>query len=433
MASFVRAASGQARYLTMAELALRHFALVEAHLRRSGFDGLVIKWGDEVQISSHDLSGTNSLFDGADVVRFVSLRRMNDDEARNKDWVGVDASGQVTAFIPRRPLAQMQALADRGFLQRDGDTLLGGVNLGSIAVSRRLLDALLGEFEHDVNDPGASRRERPDLDPQFFTALCIACIGDDTVRATAWHIALRETPSLEKLDGGRLDLFRRLEAVVARFRTEHAEAPRVVAMDFGEPYWGDIGQHRQIREFYMALLDPGPEGEIARALAGIDSAPDERGNRLVDCKLPLGAQVENSVLIGCEITRGCDVRECVLVGTRAGQVRGQGAFDVDSVVGALQLAPGAGSYRVVDVKEVRVGASERMTSLFCKPVGQAPLHLRVNERTDLRQREQHYDVPILGNAISFAEAHERASALDPDELAERREAQRALVLTRLGD
>src|SRR5690606_10272375 len=69
MLSFVRTGEAASRYLPMAELALRYFAPVEAHLRRSGFAGLVIKWGDEVQIPSQPLHEENPLFAGADVVR----------------------------------------------------------------------------------------------------------------------------------------------------------------------------------------------------------------------------------------------------------------------------------------------------------------------------------------------------------------------------
>jgi hypothetical protein len=207
----------------------------------------------------------------------------------------------------------------------------------------------------------------------------------------------------------------------------------MVAMDFGEPYWGDIGQHRQIRQFYMALLDPGPEGAIARAIAGIDVAPDEHGNRIVNCKLPVGAKIENSVLVDCDVRRACDLDRCVLVGTRAGVVYGHRAFDVDSAVGVLRLAPGAGSYRVVDPKQVSVSESQRVTSLFLDPVGAAPLHLWVREDTDLRARKEQYDVPVLGNPISFAEAHARASALEPDELASRRDAQLEVVLASLDE
>lgn len=134
--------AGTVRYLSMVELALRYFVPVEEYLRRSGFEGLVIKWGDEVQIPTLDLSGRNPLLEGADVVRFVSMRSMNEIDAANKDWVGVDGEGRVTLFIPRRPLREMEALADRGLLRREGGRLVGGVNLGSVALSRVFLDAL---------------------------------------------------------------------------------------------------------------------------------------------------------------------------------------------------------------------------------------------------------------------------------------------------
>ncbi|MEN9581020.1 MAG: hypothetical protein RJA70_4029, partial [Pseudomonadota bacterium] len=57
MKSFVSVpvAGGHQRYVSMVELAMRYFAPVESHLRRSGFEGVVIKWGDEVQIPSTQL------------------------------------------------------------------------------------------------------------------------------------------------------------------------------------------------------------------------------------------------------------------------------------------------------------------------------------------------------------------------------------------
>jgi len=39
---------GKERYLTMVELAIRYFLPVQQYLMRSGFEGLIIKWGDEV-------------------------------------------------------------------------------------------------------------------------------------------------------------------------------------------------------------------------------------------------------------------------------------------------------------------------------------------------------------------------------------------------
>ena len=66
----------------MVELAMMYFIPVQQYLKRSGFEGLVVKWGDEVQIPTLDISGSDSLFKEADVVRFVSMRKMNDDEYR---------------------------------------------------------------------------------------------------------------------------------------------------------------------------------------------------------------------------------------------------------------------------------------------------------------------------------------------------------------
>ena len=44
---------------------------------------------------------------------------------------------------------------------------------------------------------------------------------------------------------------------------------KMMALDFQEQYWGDIGQHPQIYDFYMGLNEPAPKGEILRALADI--------------------------------------------------------------------------------------------------------------------------------------------------------------------
>ena len=106
---------GQERYLTMVELAVRYFIPVQQYLMRSGFEGLIIKWGDEVQIPTCDLSGQNpELFGNADIVRFVSIQEMTTESALNKDWVGVNEKKHVTAFIPRRPLSDMEKLAESG-------------------------------------------------------------------------------------------------------------------------------------------------------------------------------------------------------------------------------------------------------------------------------------------------------------------------------
>lgn len=415
------------RPLSMVELSLRYFAPVESYLRRSGFDGVVIKWGDEVQIPTRDLAGTDPQLAEADVVRFVSLRRMTEQDAANKDWVGVNDLGEVTAFIPRRPLSEMAALADRGLLVRRSDGLWGGVNLGSIAVSRRLLSALLQEFEHEVLDPSAERKRRPDLDPQLFSALTLALLDDADERERALSLACDESPAVAKMMGFMPDVVARLRRVIETLQKDRPV--KIRALDFEEQYWGDIGQHRQMFEFFMALNESGPTGEIARSLADLPPTRDASGNLLVgQCRLGAGVDVRNSVLIDVVVEEAGTIHDSVLVGTHARTVAAEEAFDMFSTVDHLKLARRGGSYRVVQAGTVDAKTGERVTTLFLPDGG---VLMRVHEDTDLRDRERNYEQPILGNPMSFADAHAIMSAAGPQQVTERREACRKQVAAEL--
>src|SRR5690606_17455640 len=163
----------------------------------------------------------------------------------------------------------------------------------------------------------------------------------------------------------------------------------------------------------------------ARALAGIDVAPDADGNRLVRSSIGR-ARVRRSVLIDCAIEDGV-VEDSVLIGTRAGVVEARRAFDVQSVVTALTLRERAGSYKVVSEDPVVAEELERVTTLF---LPNRTMLVRVREDTDLRDRAQNYDRPILGNPISFRDAHRIVSELDPDVLEARRSAHVRSILAR---
>ena len=424
MSTFVKMAGISAnRRISMVELALKYFAPVEAYLRRSGFDGIVVKWGDEVQIPVRDFSGQSALFTGADIVRFVSKRAMTDSDAMNKDWLGVDSTGHVTAFIARRPLAEMRRLADRGLVERRGNALIAGINLGSVAVSRALLDELLDEFATDILDASADRSRRPDLDPQFFAALMIAAIENTEERRQTWNQQLSELQSLRDLEKNLPDILHRIRSVFDRFAAKHGRSPRIVALDFEDQYWGDVGQHRQIFDFYLSLNNPGASGTIARALASVPDTRDSSNNILMNSEIGR-ARIVNSVLIDCQIESG-EIVDSVLIGTRGRTVLAQEAFDIGSTVGDMTLRHRAGSYKVVSSEPVTANDGERITTLFL-PNGQDVL-MRGHEDTDLRDKQTTYDVPILGNAVSFKDAHSQMIGIDPVELDDRRNAAIARV------
>lgn len=423
MATFVPAeVESGSRFLSMVELALRYFVTVQQFLRRSGFDGLVVKWGDEVQIPTRELSGTDPLFHDADVVRFVSVREMNADEAKNKDWVGVDPAGRVVAFIPRRPLDQMEGLADRGLLQRRNGKLCGGVNLGSVAVSYAFLDCLLEEFTTEVNDANASRKDRPALDPEFFTALTVAAIEDADQRAEAWERATEESTEVAALGRRFPDIIRRLRRAIRALEGRQGRKLKMVAMDFGEQYWGDIGQHAKIYEFYMALNSGGPSGEVARAIAGLSGNRDPHGNLIVNSTVSPQVRARDSVLINANLSGRGTVERGVLIGTRAGNVEIRDGFDVLSTVAELRIQSRGGTYKVVSAAPVHAGPGERVTTLFLPSLG-ARL-FRVREETDLKDKVTTYAVPILGNPLSFLQAHAEMATLGVNTLEKcRREAE----------
>jgi hypothetical protein len=409
---------GKERYLTMVELAVHYFIPVQQYLRRSGFEGLIIKWGDEVQIPTCDLSGQNpEIFGNADIVRFVSIQEMTTESALNKDWVGVNEKQHITAFIPRRPLSDMEKLADRGLVQKCHGKLFGGVNLGSVAISYDLLDALLEAFKGEVNDSTANRNDRPALDPEFFTALTIAVMQDENERREAWHRAIQESKDVKKLSETMPDVLEKMQKAIKTLN----RPLKMMALDFQEQYWGDIGQHPQIYDFYMGLNEPGPKGEILRALADIPDRRDENGNISVgDSYISPNILVKNSVLINVTLTGQGRIENSVLIGTRARNIDMENGFDVLSTVTNLQVSSRGGTYKVVSDVPVSVAAGERVTTLFMPTHG---THLmRVHETTNLRDTTATYDVPIFGNPVSFKDAHEDMGRITVAELERARSA-----------
>ena len=193
------------------------------------------------------------------------------------------------------------------------------------------------------------------------------------------------------------------------------------AMDCGEPFWGDIGQHRQIYKFYTALRATSAAGEISRAIAQIaDVQPDSNGNRIVDSELGPDVEVHGSVLIGVTVSGRGTITDSVLIGTRAQDIVAEQAFDVGSTVRKLHLAARSGTYKVVTSEPVDAGPGERCTTLFMPGHGGQLVH--VHEDTDLRDRENCYDQPILDNPLSFREAHEAMGRIGVEQLAELRQA-----------
>jgi phosphomannomutase len=346
----------ESRQLPALELTLRCLALFERYLRRSGFDGIVATWGDDAEIPTLDLSGSDPLLAGADVVSVTSH--------------GVSGRGE------------------------------GGAFPDALAVSRALVDMLLEEFSAELRSASADRGCCPGLDAALLVGLGMAAEQDASDRDRARWVE-------------------RVGRSLRRFEQRYERKVRLASVDLGDVYRVPMGTHREIYHAYMSLNERSPRGQVARALAGLGERRDRDRNLIVgDTRVSLGISVVNSVLIDCCLYGEGEVVDSVLIGTRARDIQAREAFDLLSTVGALRLAPRSGSYRVVDDGSVIAGPGERITTLFLQS---GPTLMRAHEDTDLGQRTTAYDVPILGNPVSFAEAHRTVVEMDAEELVRRRQ------------
>ena len=167
-------------------------------------------------------------------------------------------------------------------------------------------------------------------------------------------------------------------------------------------------------------------GEITRAMAGLSRQRDQHGNLLVNSQVAPGVQVRNSVLLHVSLSGSGTVDHCVLIGTRALNIQAQQAFDVLSTVLDLTIAPGGGTYKVVSSTPVHAGPGERLTTLFLPDTG--PHLFRVTAETDLKDKANSYAQPILGNPLSFQQAHLEMSSAAIETIRQLRTAAEAQVL-----
>lgn len=135
--------------------------------------------------------------------------------------------------------------------------------------------------------------------------------------------------------------------------------------------------------------------------------------------------MRDSVLLGVDLWGEGEVEGSVLVGTRAGRIDARRAFDVQSTVAELSLPPRSGAYRVVSAVPVRLNPGERITTVFLRDREGL---LRVREDTNLRDLARHYERPILGNVVSFRDAHRDVLELSAEEVEERRRRAEEAVL-----
>jgi hypothetical protein len=373
-------------------------------IERAGFRGLVVKWGDEAMIPGVRWQLPPGAYADVDAIRFVWQTEPDEILAREKEWVVLDAdSGLMVTQYPRENLQAILARRDR----LGGRRLAMGVNLGSFAISYPLLDAALEVFGADVADPARAA----DWDPYGWLALSCATDADwDEARA---YEAQAGRPGLAALGERYPAFYEQMREVRRRVESRQGRPLRIAVLDFGECFWVDMGLHQQLRRALERLTAPDAAGEVTRALFGITQAPDANGNIVVNSQIASGADVLGSIVIDSQIQDGASViRNGIVVGGRHRQVNmPEGGIALFCATDTLTFdGPSALALRSVG-ESVTLPAGGRHTVLF-GPNGPVPI---LGNESITSYDGLNYDDPILGNALSYADAAKLMDGVGPAE------------------
>lgn len=408
--------------MTAIEEAMMYFTPVAVYLERRGFRGVLDKWGDETEVASVDLTGMPEdpleLADN-DVIKIVSVLKITDELAEQKDWVVFDEEGNMVAVLSRNKKdVLVEQLRKLGIKPRDDGEYYAGVSLGPVAVSYPVLDIAEKVFAAEIEKEGVYF----DFDPYFLMALAMP---DDPEQ---WRQAVAQDKGLQNMEKMVPDFFSKVQTVKSIFSAEYGRPLNLKTLDLGaDVFWADIGQHSAMREKYLALNDRGPKGIIARKLEGITGERDDRGNIIVNSTIAPGANVRNSVIINSDIGASADIDGAVVKDSVLNNITMQeGSFAVSSHrTGRTVLRRESGIFESYgsSLDQLTLVEHVRQGTLLTR---QGPVDLKVHEKTNLRDKDETYNIPLvdemhgINNPISFDEAYNEMFGVSMQELESRR-------------
>lgn len=302
---------GERSHLTVGEAAIRSSAPWVRVLREGGFQGLVLRWGDEIIVPSTVLASERSMeFANIDVVRFGYEAKPNEILATQKEWLLCDESRNVYAELPRQSL---RGLLDRVSTFRSAKTL--HVNLGSFAASHHFLTALSQAFGDLLNQDSVAAN----WDPYLWIAL-------HSPNRAEWEEACRagkrDVPQeFAALLAGIPDFWSRVQQ--AKMYLEKSTGRKFAAklLDFGDPFWFDAGNHASLRAGINAIFTIGRDGDTVRAFLGLPDTLTTGENFISNSVIAEGVSIRNSVVIGSQVKSSASFAErSVIINSRLGNV-----------------------------------------------------------------------------------------------------------------
>lgn len=401
------------KVLSAIEEGLFGFVPVVRYLEERGFRGFLDKWGDETEIPSIDMTlipENTQHYAQTDLIKIISPIIVTPELAAQKDFVLFNEKDDFIGMLPRAPYDSMvQSFESLGIKADNQNRYTAGVSLGPVAMSYDLLQFSLDFFRADIETPGVIL----DFDPYFLMALSI----DDKA---LWEKITKNDENLKKLDQLFNNFYQRISQFKKAFEEKFRRPLKLKVLNLGEDiYWADIGQHQAMYDKYFSLLNDDALGEISRKLENLPGKRDENGNIIISSEIETGIEVRDSVLINSRLKGKGSVSNCVVKNSTIENPEMNQAFSISSVCvqGECVLQRRSGLYKYLGKGGLVLKPYERAGTLFTNDV---PLSLKVHEKTDLRDRDNHYNKPILGNSISFSEAYDKSFGISNEMIAKKR-------------
>jgi hypothetical protein len=391
--------------MTIAEAATRSSAFVDKCLRRAGFHGVIVTWGDEVLFPGSPADARDEVISAADVVRFGWRVDPNEELATQKEWLQVDlATNTVVRDISRQPLESLISdLASTSL--REFATF---VNLGSFAASHEFLSLVADAFSHRLNDDFSSAN----WDPYFWQALQRRSRADwdELVRCeqSANLHGLRDL--LEKIP----DFFEIVQSFRGEFERKFGRNIRIAVFDFGEPLWIDAGSHVALSRTFAHLFSKEIQGTALRVFLGLPDSLASGESYVTDSELPMGCKIQNSIVIGSTIASGSSsIERAVVLGSNNRRlVAGRGTATVWSSVADLRVeGPSGVAFRLDGDGHVVLGDESATTLIF----DGFDVNLRYSRQLGPINRAI-FERRLPNNPLSFSEASSLMRSVDPVEL-----------------
>ncbi len=387
-------------YLCTVDAASMSATLWLRHLETNGFQGVVIKWGDEAVIPGKIWEAEATSYQDVDGIRFVWQTVPTEDLAREKEWVEFDArTFQMTYQFTRQGLEGLR----KRLSARTTDHHVG-VNLGSLGISYRLMEVAEQVFSTDVLAPG----RWVDWDP--YTWIAIACQTEADWRAEAAYEDLIGKSGIRELEMRIPDFYQKINEMRSLFHRRYGRQPVIKVLDFGEPYWMDWGLHLSLRRSLEAMTTDSEQGITLRELFQLPHERDNKGNLIIRSEVAEGADIRDSLVVDTTITdRDTVLRGAVIVAGRHRKLQMPfGGSALFCAANRMEFnGPHSIAFKAVGDKII-LNEGDRMTHLYTKA---GNVVMRTNESM-VNYEGENYSQPVMGNPYSFEEATRRMSEED---------------------